>query len=126
MVVSYRDFALALALKIHIFALSELQGVVFALAPIFFMLCHQFLPLPLLSGLILLPHLLWCRFWPCPHFLLVLPSMVALALALSVAILCHDNIEGQGQGQTLLAKHGGNGGKGENEGKTINYLNARV
>ena len=28
---------------------------------------------------------------------------------------------GQGQGQTLLAKYGGNGGKGKNEGKTINY-----
>ena len=64
-----------------------------------FMFCHQFLPLPLPLGLIFLPHLQWCRFCPCPHFLHVLPSMFALALALSVAISCHGNIEGKGKGK---------------------------
>ena len=38
-------------------------------------------------------------------------------------ILAHGKIDlnrGQGQGQTLGAKYGGNGGKGKKEGKIIN------
>ena len=98
---AYQDFVLAL--KLIFLPYLSFNGVVFALAPISSMFWHKFLPLPLPlplpSRLIFLPYLQWCCFCPCPHFLHVLPSMFALALALSVAILCHGNIEGKGKGK---------------------------
>ena len=59
-------------------------------------------------------------FCPCPHFPHVLPQDFALALALHFALLNGQN-RGQGQGQKLGTKHEGNGGKGKNKGKIINY-----